>query len=456
MPRWPHLFLCGSRVSLERMIDMDKKIYEIWLSLACTPDTATFPRLIDKFASAEEIYAATEKQIRSAVGSDSSDCSRLNDKDLSPAEKIYNFCVTKGVGLLSYYDENFPLSLRDIPTPPVLLYYRGKLPNFNEGFYCAVVGTRSISDYGRINAFRLGYDMAKAEAIIVSGMAIGIDGVAMAGALAAGGKTVAILGSGIDVCYPTIHQTLARAIVKEGCVLTEYAPGTKPEKFNFPRRNRIISGLSKVTVVVEGRETSGSMITARHARNQGRRVYAFPGNVGNDGSQATNLLIKNGASLCTGVFDIVRDFENTVKSGLNPFKIPEKRDVNMAEVLSRYKVSAVAPSDDIFRVPYAKKQNMQAKSEKEPNAQSEQPPAKSPIIDEQPQSTTAESAPTLPTFDAALLKLYKKIPMDIECSIESLVDEQTDLRAVMKMLLKLEMSRFVVLIPGDKVKRNLR
>ena len=434
---------------------MERKIFEIWLSLACTPDTATFPRLISKFGSAKEIYDATEHQIRAAIGSDSSDCARLNSKDLSAARKIYDFCVTKGVGLLSYYDSEYPISLKEIPTPPVLLYYRGKLPNFNEGFYCAIVGTRTLSDYGRINAFRLGYDMAMAEAIVVSGMAVGIDGVAMAGALAAGGRTVAVLGSGIDVCYPQIHQTLAREIVKNGCVLTEYAPGTRPEKYNFPRRNRIISGLSKATVVVEGREKSGAMITAHHAKNQGRRVYAFPGNVGNDGSQATNLLIKNGASLCTGVYDILRDYENVVKSGLNPFKVPERRAVNMAEVLSRYKISAVAPSDDIFRPPYNRK-NESVREATNVNAATAPAVPKVESVAVESESTQSASAQPLPQFDAELLRVYKKIPMDVECSIESLVDEKTDMRAVMKMLLKLEMSRFVVIMPGDKVKRNLR
>lgn len=435
---------------------MERKIYEIWLSLACTPDTATFPRLIKKFDSAEEIYRAEEWQIRKAIGSTSSDCARLNNKDLAAAEKIYNFCVTKGVGLLSYYDVDFPASLRDIPTPPVLLYYRGQLPNFNEGFYCAIVGTRWLSDYGRINAFRIGYDMAKAEAIIVSGMATGIDGVAMAGALAAGGRTIAILGSGIDVCYPLVHQPLAREIVKTGCVMTEYAPGTKPLKINFPRRNRIISGLSKITVVVEGREGSGAMITARHARAQGRRVYAFPGNVGNEGSQATNLLIKNGASLCTGVFDILHDFENTVKSGLNPFKVPEKRDIKMSEAFTRYKISAVTPSDDIFRVPYARGKTSAPSAEIHQAAEHTGSTVKKVEEVSSAKSVSVDNDNPLPTFDAELLRLYKKIPMDEECSVESLVDEHADMRKIMKMLLKLEMSRFVVLIPGDKVKRNLR
>ena len=423
---------------------MDRKIYEIWLSLACTPDTATFSRLTDSFDSAEDVYNATEKQIRSAVGSNASDCTRLIDKDLSRAEKVYHFCTSKRVGLLSYYDDEFPESLRDIPTPPVLLYYRGKLPDFASGFRCAIVGTRMLSDHGRINAFRLGYDMGKAGATVVSGMAIGIDGVALAGAIAAGAATIAVLGSGIDICYPSQHLRLAREIVKSGCVITEYAPGTKPEKYNFPRRNRIISGLCAATVVVEGRENSGSMITARHAKAQGRAVFAFPGNVGNEHSQATNLLIKNGASLCTGADDIVRAFEKTCGTALNPFNLPVKREVNMNSVLTELKVCATTPSDDIFRSPRVKRE---IKEEK---------PAL-PTADTKSEKTDVGSdTGTLPAFDPATLHVYKKIPLDEECSIESLVDADHSLRDVMKLLLKLEMSRFVVMLPGEKVKRNLR
>ena len=426
---------------------MDLRVYEIWLSLACTPDTATFARLLESFDNAKDIYDAGEKQIRSAVGLKSSDAARLNNKNLERAEQIYNFCTTKGVGILSYFDEDFPISLKDIPTPPVLLYYRGKLPNFDKDFRCAIVGTRSLSDYGRINAFRLGYDMGMAGATIVSGMAVGIDGVAMAGALAAGAKTIAVLGSGIDVCYPPEHLQLAKEIVKSGCVFTEYPPGTRPERFNFPRRNRIISGLSRVTVVVEGNEGSGSMITARHAKAQGRPVYAFPGNVGNEGSQATHLLIKNGALLCTSADDIVRDYCNEVGAVLNPFNLPVKRSVNMNRVLCDYKISAVTPSDDIFRPPMARKK-----------VEATQAPATKDVTTE-PKSVADDSVDVpnpLPVFDAELLRLYKKIPMDTDCSVEELVDDKTNLRSVMKMLLKLEMSRFVILLPGDRVKRNLR
>ena len=417
---------------------MDNLVYWIWLSLACTPDSTTFSKLINKFGDAKDIYDATDREIRSAVGAKVSDCSALIDKSLDKANQIYNFCKEKGVGILTYNSENFPVSLRDIPTPPVLLYYRGRLPDFNKGFRCAIVGTRSLSDYGRNNAFKLGYDMGSVGATVVSGMAIGIDGVAMAGAIAAGAPTVAVIGSGIDVCYPSSHLTLARAIVKNGCVLTEYAPGTKPDKFNFPRRNRIISGLCPVTVVVEGKESSGSMITARHAKAQGREVFAFPGNVGSDGSQSTNLLIKNGASLCTSAEDIINRFEKDYPGVLNPFLLKERPSVNMLDVLRDLKVSALTPNDDVFSVPKPKK------TQKIEKAKDIAPREEENLL------------PEMPIFDAELLKLYKRIPSGSDCAIESLTDDDMNLRTVMKLLLKLEMGRFIVMLPGDRVKRNIR
>lgn len=417
---------------------MDNLVYWIWLSLACTPDSTTFSKLINKYEDAKDIYDATDREIRSVVGAKVSDCSALADKSLDRAIQIYNFCTEKGVGILTYQCEKFPVSLRDIPTPPVLLYYRGNLPDFNKGFRCAIVGTRSLSDYGRINAFKLGYDMGSAGATVVSGMAIGIDGVAMAGAIASGATTVAVIGSGIDVCYPSSHLTLARTIVKNGCVLTEYAPGTKPEKFNFPRRNRIISGLCPVTVVVEGKESSGSMITARHAKAQGREVFAFPGNVGSDGSQSTNLLIKNGALLCTGAEDIIGRFEKEYPGALNPFLLKERPEVNMFDVLRDLRISALTPNDDVFNVPKPKK------ARKTEQIKHEAPKEEENLL------------PEMPIFDTELLKLYKKIPSSGDCAIESLADDQINLRTVMRLLLKLEMGRFIVMLPGDRVKRNIR
>ena len=412
---------------------MNDLIYWIWLSLSCTPGSTTFARLLESFDNAKDIYFAEEGDIRKSVGSKRSDCSLLLNKDITKAEKIYEFCTSKGVGILTYEDENFPESLRDIPTPPVLLYYRGKLPDFNRGFRIAVVGTRKLSSYGRINAFKISYDLAVSGATVVSGMATGIDGVALAGAIAGGGVTVVFLGSGIDVCYPREHITLAREIVKNGCVFTEYPPGTKPLQHNFPKRNRLISGLCSATLVIEGTEGSGAMITARCAKEQMRRIYAFPGNVGNANSEASNLLIKNGASLCTSADDIVRDFEFEFKGVFNPYKLAESKPVNMDAVLREFCVSAVCPDDDIFSPPKKKKE------ETKPVEQ---------IKDEKlPPDNSFE-------FDKDTLMIYKRIPMNEEISIEELVRDGETLRSVMKLLLKLEMGRFVEILPGERVKRN--
>ena len=164
---------------------MNNLVYWIWLSLACTPDSTTFSKLISKYSDAKAVFEATDREIRSCVGAKVSDCSALVNKDLTRATEIYEFCTKKGVGIITYADEKFPEALRSIPTPPVLLYYRGELPDFNKGFRCAIVGTRTLSEYGRLNAFKLGYDLGCAGATVVSGMAIGIDAVAMAGAISA-------------------------------------------------------------------------------------------------------------------------------------------------------------------------------------------------------------------------------------------------------------------------------
>lgn len=420
---------------------MDKLVYWVWLSLACTPGSTTFHKLLSKFDDAIEIYNADDDSITAAVGSRSKDHTALLDKDLTQARIYYDFCIEKHVGILTYSDDEFPEALRNIPTPPVLLYYRGKLPDFNSVFPIAVVGTRRLTEYGRKNAFHISYDLARAGAMIVSGMALGIDSVAHAGALAAGGITVAIMGSGIDVCYPKEHQPLAREIVKNGCVFTEYHPGARPDKPNFPVRNRLISGLSELTLVVEGKERSGALFTARHAKEQGRAVYAVPGNVGSPQSELSNLLIKNGAKLCTCADDIVRDYDIASMGKLNPFELAKKAPVDMMLALSTLKVSCVAVNDSVFRptrsgtVKAGTNNNEQIES----GHQSEAPPPSPQAFD---------------GIDATAIRIYKNIPVGEECSIESLVEEDLPMRVVMKGLLKLELGRFVVMLPGERVRRN--
>ena len=422
---------------------MEEIIYWIWLSLAVTPGRETFRKLIEKFESAEAVYAADEEDLISCIGSKSRDLSSLCDKELGRAKEIYDFCVKKNVGILKYPDDDFPKALREIDTPPVLLYYRGILPRFNDECLISIVGTRRLSDYGRRNAFIIGHDLATAGAVIVSGMAVGIDGVSHAGALSAGGINVAFLGSGIDVCYPEVHKRLAREIVKTGCVMTEYAPGTRPERYNFPIRNRLIAGISAVSVVIEGRESSGAIITARYAKKYGKTLYALPGNVDNKTSEVTNLLIKNGAKLITAPDDIIADLEFVYLGKINPFKLKQKLDVNMNDVFRELEICCVTPSDKIFSTYPTKKKEKTEKTKVEKKTEDIQSEPKPEI--------SVENM----NFDKNTLEIYKKIPVDGACSLDSLADSETPMKTVMKALFKLEMAKIITMLPGEMVKRNL-
>ncbi len=421
---------------------MDRLLRYIWLSLACTAGSMTFRKLLDKFEEPADIYQLSEEEIISAVGTKTADYKALADKDLSRAKEILDFCTAKNVGMLPYFSEKYPRLLREIKNPPVLLYYRGTLPNFEEIFPIAVVGTRSLTQYGAKNTFAIAYNLARAGATVVSGMAIGVDGVAHASALSAGGFTVAILGSGIDVCYPPHHKELARKIVKNGCVMTEFAPGTRPNKFNFPKRNRIISGLSHATLLIEGGVHSGALITARNAEQQGRAVYAVPGNVGNRNSEASNILIKSGAHLCTSAEDIISDFDKSAEGLLNPFAAGLPISKSADDVISEYGVYCMSTGSRRNDVP------MNIEDIPEFDCVT----AKASQINQQENDDREKR---LSSFDKKAIYIYKKIPCEGECTVDSLLDGENSLRDIMSALLKLEMGGFVTTLPGDRVKRNL-
>ncbi len=420
---------------------MDKLLRYIWLSLACTPGAQTFRNIINNTDDPIEVFDMEKEEIKSIIGSRSKDLTALADKDISCAKAIFDFCRAKNIGLLPYFSDKYPDSLRQIKNPPVLLYYRGVLPDFEKTTRIAVVGTRNISAYGQKNAFSLTYDLARAGAVIVSGMAIGVDGVAHAAALSAGGITLAVLGSGIDVCYPKQHKTLARGIVKQGCILTEYPPGTKPHKYNFPCRNRIISGISSATALIEGSAHSGALITARIAIEQGRLIYALPGNVGNKNSEASSILIKDGAKLLTGAEDIITDIPS-----LNPFNLASRISVDTLSAIKEYGVSAFSTGGRYNEKPMV----ISELPELEYSANGSAVPDNA----EEELRRAEERDRLLSAFDKKAVSVYKKIPPHDECSVESLVDGECSLREVMNSLFKLEVAKFVTMLPGDRVKRS--
>lgn len=208
----------------------------------------------------------------------------------------------KKIKILTMSDDEYPEMLKYISDPPLVLYVRGTIPKSNS---VAIVGSRKASGYGIETANKMAYDLALADISIVSGMARGIDTAAHAGALEAGGETVAVLGCGADVPYPPENRNLMERIIDSGAVISEFPPGTPPSPMNFPGRNRIISGMSIGTLIVEAGMKSGSLITANYALEQGRDVFAIPGNINNYNSMGTNRLIKEGAKIVLSVDDIL-------------------------------------------------------------------------------------------------------------------------------------------------------
>lgn len=248
----------------------------------------------------EELIADPSPKLRQA----------LDNRDLRPAEQLLAACDRSGVQLLSFDNPLYPQRLRGINDPPALLYYKGQLPEFDRLPAIGVVGTRKGSAYGLNTAHRLGYEIALCGGLVVSGMALGVDAIAMEGALQAGAPTVAVLGCGPEQAYPRTNQGLYARILQNGCVLSEYPPGTQPQKWNFPRRNRIISGLSCGVVVVEAPESSGSLITARQALEQGRDVFVVPGNVDMPSFAGNYRLLKDGAAPVSRGWDVVSEYQS--------------------------------------------------------------------------------------------------------------------------------------------------
>ena len=266
--------------------------------------------LLDHFGTPEALYFAELADYLHVEGMTPKLAQPLLDKSCDGADRILGDCDRMGLRILTFQDADYPVRLRNIFEPPCLLYVRGRLPAVDEEAAVAIVGTRGATPYGLETTGTLSFSLARQGALIVSGGAKGIDSAAHEGALRAGARTVAVLGSGVDVVYPAGNERLFRDIEAAGALLSEYPPGTKALGAHFPVRNRIISGLCLATVVVEAPERSGALITARTALEQGRDVFAVPGPINAPESRGCNRLIANGeAALAADASDILWEYE---------------------------------------------------------------------------------------------------------------------------------------------------
>ena len=295
-------------------------IHWIWFATRTGMGDKTKSVLLSHFEEPEAIYFAPEPEFGRFEELSLSAVESLMDKDLTEAEEILRQCQEKGIHILTFQDAAYPARLKNIPDPPMVLYYKGTLPVFDELPVIGVVGTRKASVYGMTTAKRLGYQIAACGGTVVSGIASGIDSVAMKGALTAGGTVVGVLGCGADVIYPAANRWLYADTEKYGCLLTEFPPETPPLGRNFPRRNRIISGLSCGVLVVEAPERSGALITARLSADQGRDVFVVPANIDVETAKGSNALMRDGAIPVSSGWDIMSEYRYQF-----PGKVRERR-----------------------------------------------------------------------------------------------------------------------------------
>ena len=284
----------------------EERAYLYWLNSMDGIGAKTVRKLTDAFDNAKAVYLAGEKQVMSFLTDRQQEAYLRAKKEREPARE-YEALVRAGIRFVCADDPDFPEKLRDIPDPPKALYVKGRLPE-SDLPSVAVVGARFCSSYGRYMARQFGSDLAMEGIQVISGMALGIDGIAQTAALEAHGASFAVLGCGADVCYPPENRALYDRLVSEGGVISEYAPGTVPKPHLFPPRNRIISGLSDAVIVVEARKKSGTLITVDMALEQGREVFAVPGRATDRLSDGCNLLLKQGAAMATQASDIAESF----------------------------------------------------------------------------------------------------------------------------------------------------
>ncbi|MCR5598052.1 MAG: DNA-processing protein DprA [Lachnospiraceae bacterium] len=292
------------------------RIYKMWLALLSEGLRADTPVILSEMmGGARAVFEAAEKKLEA--------CPYLTEKEKAeiiagqkrglPFDKTENW-EKLGIGFAAYDDEEYPARLRTVTAPPYALWYRGSLPPEETGCV-GIIGARSCSDYGRRSAEYFGRELAGAGIVVISGMAAGVDGISQGACLRSGGKSYGVLGSGPDVIYPRSNGGLYHELIKNGGVLSEFVPGTPAMAANFPRRNRIISALSDIILVIEARARSGTSITVNFALEQGRDVYALPGRVDDPLSAGCNRLIKDGAGVACCADDIIEELKARLGSG---------------------------------------------------------------------------------------------------------------------------------------------
>lgn len=298
-----------------------------WLWLANLPGVGNIVKLalLDRFEEPDAVFYADREAYLHTEGITQEIADALENKSLDRANEVLGDCDRLGIRIITIRDSGYPVRLRNIYDPPLLLYAQGRMPLFDEEVAVTMVGTRGASLYAQQAAERLAFQLAGLGAIVVSGLAKGGDAAAHRGALRAGGFTAAVIGGGHDIIYPKENAPLYEDIAARGVILSEYPPGTEPRAGHFPVRNRIISGLSLGVVVLEAPEQSGTLITAGRALDQGRDVFAVPGQVGDRRCAGSNQLLRDGAGVVTDAWDVLGHYAGRFPHKIRSLRMEEPR-----------------------------------------------------------------------------------------------------------------------------------
>ena len=412
-----------------------------WIWLAHRPGVSDRMKtlLLEHFRDPEDIFFADGESYRHVEGMTAEMAASLKDKDLSAARTALDACRREKLHILTIQDAAYPSKLKNIADPPVLLYYKGQLPDFDAQPVIGVVGTRKASAYGLQTAKRMGYQISRCGGIVVSGMAYGIDAMAMSGALTAGQPTVGVLGCGADLIYPQSNKGLFEDVAMYGCIFSEFAPGTQPAKWTFPRRNRIISGLSNGILVVEAPEKSGALITANHALEQGRDVFVVPGNIDQPGFFGSNRLLREGAILASSGWDVLSEYEAVYPDKIHRDLTPAHQTVYPDEI-AKSAAEGEKPMPKVAQIPEVPGKNNPLKKILEKKS-----------IDNQPSEAYSDvntAAPKLSEQEQSIVDALR--------SGERLVDDviaETGLTTgkILALLTMLELKGVVKRLPGKRI-----
>ena len=326
------------------MSEMKDIIYWIWLAEQSGYASKHFVKLYSLYKNPADVYALEDDeilQLDKAIPYSYKD--KLCQRDLTKASAIYEYCCAKGIEVLSFDDRRYPERLRLISDPPIVLYCKGEVPAFNDDLCIGIVGTRKMSKYGRDGAYKFAYELSSVGVCVVSGLALGVDATAACGALDGGSKTVQVLGCGVDVVYPRAHAKLREKVIEKGALISEYPPLEPPQKYYFPQRNRIISGISQGVFVAECRKESGAMITASVALLQGKDLFAYPGKVGDPTAEGPNELLRIGAYAALTVEDILDHYKvyfncDNEKETDNKLRTARDSAIDASLSLARYSI----------------------------------------------------------------------------------------------------------------------